>query len=115
MRFDRNDLEEGLLGGILAAIILLFYVVSCLGCSTTACPPCVPIVETITVLAPVDACEPPEQLPTLEYPQWPEVPQTASGDALKAFYADVAATIAARERIFLSYIAAQKKLLDAYR
>jgi hypothetical protein len=75
----------------------------------------VPIVETITIKVPVDACEPPEDLPTLEYPSWPEVPQGASEDAWKAFYADVVATVAARERIFLAHVAAQKELLDSYR
>jgi hypothetical protein len=115
MRKTHNDIEEGLIGGAIAAVILTCYAISCMGCSTTQCPPCVPIVETITIKVPVDACEPPEILPTLEYPEWPKPPQGASEDAWKAFYADVVATSEARERIFLAHIAAQSALLDSYR
>ena len=115
MRKTHSNIEEGLIGGAIAAIILICYALSCMGCATTACSPCVPEIETITVKVPVDACEPPEELPTLTYPPWPEVPQGASEDAWKAFYADVVATVAARERIFLDRIEAIEKILDGYR
>ena len=115
MRKTHNDIEEGLIGGLIAAVVLICYALSCMGCATTQCPPCVPEIETITVKVPVDACEPPEPLPTLTYPEWPEVPQTASEDEWKAFYADVVATQWAREKIFLDRIEAIEKILDGYR
>ena len=115
MKFSDNDIQDGILGGIMAAVVLTCYLLSCLGCTTTQCPPCIPEVETITINVPVDSCEPPEALPTLEYPPWPKVPQAASEDDWKAFYAIVVATVDARERIFLAHIAAQKELLDSYR
>ena len=105
---------DGLIGGVLAGVILLCYVFSCLGCATTKCPPCIPEIETITVKVPVLSCPEPEPLPTLEYPSWPEVPYGASEGALKAFYADVVATQAARERILLERIEALESLLDNY-
>jgi len=109
---------EWLVDGCILGIIVIFFIIMLLnsyGCATTACPPCVPEIETITVKVPVDACEPPEELPTLTYPPWPEVPQGASEDAWKAFYADVVAAVAARERIFLDRIEAIEKILDGYR
>ena len=115
MRKTHNDIEEGLIGGLIAAVVLICYALSCMGCATTQCPECIPEIETITVKVPVDACEPPEPLPTLTYPEWPEVPQTASEDEWKAFYADVVATQWAREKIFLDRIEAIEKILDGYR
>ena len=115
MRKTHNDIEEGLIGGLIAAAVLICYVLSCIGCATTQCPPCVPEVETVVINVPVDACEPPEALPTLTYPQWPEVPQTASEDDWKAFYANVVAVQAAREKILLDRLTAIEKILDGYR
>jgi hypothetical protein len=106
---------DGLIGGVIAAVIFLCYLVSCLGCATTACPPCIPEIETITMYVPTLSCPEPEILPTLTYPDWPEVPYGASEGALKAFYADVVATQAARERILLEYIEALELLLNVYR
>jgi hypothetical protein len=51
----------------------------------------------------------------LEYPEWPETPQGASEGSLRAFYADVVATIHARERILLERIAVLEELLNSYR
>ena len=115
MRKTHSNIEEGLIGGGIAAIILICYALSCMGCATTPCPPCVPEIETITVKVPVDACEPPEELPTLTYPSWPKVPQGAAEDDWKAFYADVAVTLKAREKILQSRIAALEELLNHYR
>ena len=109
---------EWLVDGCILGIIVVFFIWMFLtntGCATTACPPCVPEIETITVKVPVPSCEPPEELPTLTYPSWPEVPQGASEDDWKAFYAGVVATVAARERIFLDRIEAIEKILDGYR
>jgi hypothetical protein len=110
-----DSVSETLLYGVIAVAILLCYLVSCLGCATTQCPECVPTVETITIKVPVDACEPPPAIPTLEYPSWPQTPQTASEEAYKAFYADVAATLKARELILFERIDALEALLDSYR
>jgi hypothetical protein len=115
MRKTIHDIEEGLIGGMIAAVVLICYAISCMGCATTQCPPCVPIVETITIKVPVDACEPPEDLPTLEYPEWPKPPQGASEVAWKAFYADVVATVNARMAILLQRIEAQAIMLNNYR
>ena len=107
---------DGLMGGVIAAVIFLCYLVSCLGCATVKpCPPCIPEVETITVKVPVLSCPEPEILPTLEYPDWPEVPYGGSEEDLKAWYADIAATLHARERILLERIEALELLLDSYR
>lgn len=109
---------EWLVDGCILGIIVVFFIIMLLtnfGCATTKCPPCVPEIETITVKVPVDACEPPEELPTLTYPPWPEVPQGASEDDWKAFYADVAVTLKAREKILQSRIAALEELLNTYR
>lgn len=105
---------DGLIGGVIAAVILLCYLISCLGCATTACPECIPEIKTITVKVPVLSCPEPEPLPTLACPDWPEVPQVASEEAYKSFYADVVATQAARESILLQHIAALETLLDSY-
>jgi len=115
MRKTYNDIEEGLIGGLIAAVVLICYALSCMGCATTQCPPCVAEVETITVKVPVLACNPPEELPALTYPSWPLVPTAASEDDWKTFYADVTATLAAREKILQSRIAALEELLDHYR
>ena len=115
MRKSDNAIEEGLIGGVIAAVILICYALSCMGCATTQCPPCVPEIETITVKVPVLSCPAPEALPTLTYPSWPEVPQTASEDDWKAFYANVVATLAAREKILQSRVAALEEMLDYYR
>ncbi len=115
MRFDKNDLEEGLIGGMLAAVILLLYILSCLGCSTTACPPCVPTVETVTIRVPVLSCPKPLILPALVYPAWPEIPTDPTDEELKKFYAAVVATVGAREQIFLDRIDADEKIIDLYR
>ena len=118
MKYDNwfERVGDGLLGGIIAAVILLCYVFSCIGCaSTTPCPPCVPEIETITVNVPTLACPAFEPLPTLTYPSWPEVPLVASEGAYKAFYADVVATLSARERILLGRISALELILDTYK
>ena len=114
----KDERSEWFVDGCILGIIAVFYawlLLSNVGCATTACPPCVPEVETITINVPVDACEPPEALPTLTYPQWPEVPQTASEDDWKAFYANVVATLAAREKILQSRVSALEEMLDYYR
>ncbi|KKN78996.1 hypothetical protein LCGC14_0344720 [marine sediment metagenome] len=104
---------EGLIGGVVAAVIFLCYLISCLGCVSTT--PCIPEIETITVYVPSLSCPEPEILPTLTYPDWPEVPYGGSQVALKAWYADVVATLRARERILLTRISTLVLLLDSYR
>ena len=111
--FDR--IGDGLIGGVLFAVILICYIFSCLGCATTQCPPCVPETEIITIEVPVLSCPAFEPLPTLTYPEWPEAPQGASEVSLKAFYADVVATLKARERILLERLLILEGLLDNYR
>ena len=116
MKYEWHErVSDGLLGGVIAAVIFLCYIISCLGCSSTRlCPPCVPETEVITVNVPVLSCPAFEPLPMLEYPEWPEVPQGASEGALNAFYAEVVATLHARERILLERIAALEMLLKTY-
>ena len=116
MKYEWHErISDGLLGGIIFAVIFLCYIISCLGCATTKCPPCIPETETITVNVPTLACPAFEPLPDLEYPPWPRVPYSASEGALKAFYADVVSTLHSRERILLERIAALEELLDTYR
>ena len=112
---DRDRIADGLIGGILFAVVLLCYIFSCLGCaSTTPCPPCIPETEVVTVVAPVLACPPPPSFPTLTIPEWPTVPSSATADSTKAFYADVAATIRARERILRERLLILELALDTY-
>ena len=111
--FDR--IGDGLIGGTLAAIVLLCYVFSCLGCATTKCPPCVPEQEIVTIQVPVLSCPVPAVLPTLTYPEWPKPPQIASEGAVKGFYADVVATSKAREKILLDRIQVLDEQIQQYR
>ena len=106
---------DGLLGGVIAGVILLCYLVSCLGCATTKCPPCIPEVEIVEVLTPVLSCPPPPAIPSLSMPEWPEVPTAATADSIKAFYADVVSTLKARERILLERLEVLEKILGSYR
>jgi hypothetical protein len=114
MKSFRDRAIDGLLGGVLFAVLFLCYIISCLGCATTRCPPCVPETEVITVEVPVLSCPAFEPLPMLEYPSWPEVPQNASSEEVRLFYANVVAAIHARERILLERIEALGMLLKEY-
>ena len=113
---DLSDrITDGLLGGCIFAVLLLCYLISCLGCATTQCPPCVPEIEEIVIKVPVLSCPAFEPLPLLTYPQWPEVPHRASSEELRAFYADVVATLHAREKILLERVEALETVLNTYR
>jgi hypothetical protein len=115
MKNQYDRIADGLIGGVLFAVIFLCYIFSCLGCATTRCPPCVPETEVITVYVPTLSCPAFEPLPALTYPEWPELPQNASSEELRAFYANVVAAIHAREKILLERISALELLLDSYR
>jgi len=96
-------------------VLLLFLVSLLAGCSTTRCPPCVAEREVIEVKVPVPSCEPPPELPGLEYPDWPILPENPSEDQIKAFYAGLVATQKARERMCLDYVKSLEEILDGYR
>ena len=114
MNEHRERVVDALLGGVIFAVIFLCYLLSCLGCATTKCPPCVPEIEEIAVYVPTLSCPAFEPLPALAYPEWPETPYRASSEELRAFYADVVATLHARERILLERIEALEMLLKTY-
>ena len=117
MKYEWHErISDALLGGVIAAVIFLCYIISCLGCSSTRlCSECVPETEIITIEVPVLSCPAFEPLPMLTYPEWPEVPYRASSEELRAFYAEVVATLHARERILLERILALEELLDTYK
>ena len=111
--FDR--IGDGLIGGVLFAVVFLCYVFACIGCATTKCPPCVPEQEVVTIEVPVLSCPSPAELPTLTYPEWPKPPQIVTEGAAKGFYADVVATQRARERLLLDRVQVLEDQLNQYR
>jgi hypothetical protein len=113
--YDPEDPLATLATIIIGSTIAIAVLLSCIGCATTKCPPCVPKVETVQISVPVPSCEPPAVLPMVEYPDWPVLPQNATGDQKRAFYAACVATLNARWKIALEAIKARDLILEAYR
>ena len=106
---------DGLLAGVLAAVILLVYMIMSLGCATT-CPPCQPTIETVEVEVPVYSCPEPPQMPALALPALPDPPiPEVDEEGLKSWYAQVASLVKAREKIFLEYVKSLESILQEYR
>ncbi len=89
-------------------LVVLFLSV---GCAT--CPPCVP--ETIEVSVPVVSCPPPVKLPEILLPNKPILPENATQDEVKNYYADVVEYIRVRDSLKDSRIDLLEELLDVYR
>jgi hypothetical protein len=105
---------DGLLGGVLAAVILLCYLITCLGCTTT-CPPCQPTIETVEVKVPVYSCPSPPESEMPLAPAYPILPDQSSDQDIKAWYAEVASLVKAREKILLDYVKYLQDILEEYR
>ena len=116
MKYD-NSGTEGCWFGALFAVIALAVIIMLLsaGCATT-CPPCIPKVETVEVKVPVYSCPSPEELPLLDLPSLPPVPQDgASESEIKAWYAQMVSAVKARQQILLNRIQLLEEFLDRYR
>jgi hypothetical protein len=115
MYSDRDpEVLETLSALILGAAIFIALVSWCLGCSTTRCPECVPEVQIKEVLVPVRTCEKPPIVDDLQLPEWPTLPENATEDQVKQWYAQCVSVLNARERIFAERIELLKKILAGY-
>ena len=104
---------DGCLAGVLAAVILLIYLLSTLGCAST-CPP--PRVETVEVQVPVYSCPPAQESPLLSLPEYPDVPSlTAPDDDWKDWFAQVVRTYRIRNQALLDQIDYLESVLEEYR
>lgn len=109
-----RHLGDGCLAGVLAAIIILIYAFLMLGCAST-CPPCQPRIETVEVKIPVYSCPSPPTIDPIVLPSHPQLTPQAPDDELKAWYAEMVATIHSREQMCLDYIEYLIDLLEEYR
>ena len=104
---------DGLLAGVLAAVILLCIFIMSLGCST--CPPCQPTIETVEVKVPVYSCPAPPELQSIVLPEFPGAPADLGEEDQKSWYAQVASLVKAREKTLLEYVKYLQDILEEYR
>jgi len=114
--YEPPDRFAGLVGGILLAAIVVWALLSCIGCSsTTQCPECLPEIKYERVEVPVRFCEPPASLTPIQLPPWPSLPADPSVEDVKSWYAQCAAVLEAREEILRNRIKLIEDMLDSYR
>lgn len=92
-------------------IFILVVLILSVGCST--CPPCTP--ETIEVSVPVVSCPSPVELPEILLPNIPMLPENATQDELKNYYATMVEYIRIRDSLKDSRIEDLESLLNIYR
>jgi hypothetical protein len=108
-----NVLEITLTLALMFLILVCFFL-SCIGCSTTRCPECVPEIVTREIQVPVRYCEPPPQFEDLELAAWPVLPGNPTEDDIKQWYARCVSTLEARERALLNRIELYREVLSGY-
>ena len=113
---DDKDPLATLAAVIVGSVLLLALVLSAIGCSSaTLCPECIPEVVYEEIVLPVRVCEPPATVDTLYLPGWPTLPDNATTDQIKSWYAECAAVLEAREALLHNRIKLLSDMLDTYK
>ena len=113
---EDKDVLNTLAAIIVGGTLLLGIMFSCIGCSTTLCPECVPEIQTVEVKIPVPSCPDVQIPPPVVLPEYPSpesfIQENASIDeAFKAWYAEMSTTVESREEILRERISTLEKLL----
>lgn len=116
MRRPSNDdmFEVGASIALGVAVFLVFaIIILTTGCAS--CPECVAEIETIEVKIPVAVYPEVPDVPALVLPEYPRPPSEVSEGATKDWYAEMVATVRARERLLLGRVELLLGILESFR